>query len=127
LFLYKINITFELPFFLDDKQIYVVNGTSNAILSEESESIPSGSSSSSCSSTSMFDDFQGVSLLRTTCLECEFVTERKESFCDICVPINGLSNGDISPEHEFNHYGLFFFYDICYNFNYIDLYFLHAF
>jgi len=55
----------------------------------------------------MFDDFQGISLLRTTCLECEFVTERKESFCDICVPINGLSNGDISPEHEFNPYGLF--------------------
>lgn len=54
----------------------------------------------------MFDDFQGVSLLRTTCLECEFVTERKESFCDICVPINGLSNGDISSEHELNPYGL---------------------
>lgn len=93
-------------FCLDDKQIYVVNGTGNSAQSDENESIPSGSSSS-CSSTSMFDDFQGVSLLRTTCLECEFVTERKESFCDICVPINGLSNGDISPENDFNPYGLF--------------------
>lgn len=92
--------------FIDDKQIFVVNGTMNTVQSDENESIPSGSSTSS-SSTSMFDDFQGVSLLRTTCLECEFVTERKESFCDICVPINGLSNGDISPEHEFNPYGMF--------------------
>ncbi|KAK0168242.1 hypothetical protein PV327_002066 [Microctonus hyperodae] len=33
------------------------------------------------------EDFEGVSLLRTTCLECEHVTERKETFCDICVPI----------------------------------------
>ena len=34
------------------------------------------------------EDFEGVSLLRTTCLECEQVTERKETFCDICVPID---------------------------------------
>ncbi|XP_075231641.1 ubiquitin specific protease 1 [Lycorma delicatula] len=34
------------------------------------------------------EDFEGVSLLRTTCVECEQVTERKETFCDICVPIN---------------------------------------
>nr|CAD7196820.1 unnamed protein product [Timema douglasi] len=32
-------------------------------------------------------DFEGVTVLRTTCLECEHVTERKETFCDICVPI----------------------------------------
>ncbi|XP_011313058.1 ubiquitin carboxyl-terminal hydrolase 1 isoform X2 [Fopius arisanus] len=39
------------------------------------------------------EDFEGVSLLRTTCLECEHVTERKETFCDICVPIDtGRSN-----------------------------------
>uniref|UniRef100_A0A146M471 Ubiquitin carboxyl-terminal hydrolase 1 n=1 Tax=Lygus hesperus TaxID=30085 RepID=A0A146M471_LYGHE len=31
--------------------------------------------------------FEGVSLLKTTCLECEHITERKETFCDICVPI----------------------------------------
>lgn len=34
------------------------------------------------------EDFEGVSLLRTTCLECEHVTERKETFCDIYVPID---------------------------------------
>lgn len=39
------------------------------------------------SQETIFEDFQGVSLLRTTCLECEQVTERKETFCDICVPI----------------------------------------
>ncbi|XP_039289966.1 ubiquitin carboxyl-terminal hydrolase 1 [Nilaparvata lugens] len=33
------------------------------------------------------EDFEGVTLLRTTCVECEMVTERKETFCDICVPI----------------------------------------
>lgn len=87
--------------------MYVVNGTMNATQTDDHESIPSGNSCSSSSSTSMFDDFQGVSLLRTTCLECEFVTERKESFCDICVPINGLSNGDILAENEYNPYGLF--------------------
>ncbi|VVC40763.1 Hypothetical protein CINCED_3A007142 [Cinara cedri] len=90
--------------FVDDKQMYAVNGTTNAVQTDENESIPSFSNSSSSSSTSMFDDFQGVSLLRTTCLECEFVTERKESFCDICVPINGSTNGDISSEHELNLY-----------------------
>ncbi|KAG8295708.1 universal stress protein [Homalodisca vitripennis] len=37
------------------------------------------------------EDFQGVTLLRTTCLECEQVTERKETFCDICVPITSPS------------------------------------
>lgn len=86
-----------------------MNGTSNAAQTDDHESIPSGSSSSSSSSTSMFDDFQGVSLLRTTCLECEFVTERKESFCDICVPINGLTNEDISVDHEFNPHGMLYF------------------
>lgn len=85
--------------------MYVVNGTTNSVQTDENESLPSGSSSSSSSSTSMFDDFQGVSLLRTTCLECEFVTERKESFCDICVPINGSTNEDKSSEHELNPYG----------------------
>lgn len=39
------------------------------------------------------EDFQGVSILRTTCLECEQITERKESFCDICVPIT-VPNGN---------------------------------
>lgn len=39
------------------------------------------------------EDFQGVTLLRTTCLECEQVTERKETFCDICVPIS-VPNGN---------------------------------
>lgn len=33
------------------------------------------------------DSFEGVTVLRTTCLECEYVTERKESFLDICLPI----------------------------------------
>lgn len=39
------------------------------------------------------EDFEGISLLRTTCLECEHVTERKETFCDICVPIDTSGKG----------------------------------
>lgn len=33
------------------------------------------------------EDFEGVTLRRTKCLECECVTERKETFYDISVPI----------------------------------------
>lgn len=33
------------------------------------------------------EDFEGVTLCRTKCLECESVTERKESFYDIPVPV----------------------------------------
>lgn len=35
----------------------------------------------------LFEDFQGITLRRTKCLECESVTERKEPFYDIPVPI----------------------------------------
>lgn len=34
------------------------------------------------------EDFEGITLIRTKCLECECVTERKEPFYDISVPIN---------------------------------------
>lgn len=34
------------------------------------------------------EDFEGITLRRTKCLECECVTERKEPFYDIPVPIN---------------------------------------
>lgn len=34
------------------------------------------------------EDFEGITLRRTRCLECESVTERKEPFYDIPVPIN---------------------------------------
>ena len=46
------------------------------------------------------ESFEGVTVLRTTCLECEHVTERKESFMDICVPIVSecaLDDGPLSP------------------------------
>lgn len=84
-----------------------MNGTIN-VSTGEIDSIPNNIFSSS-SSNSMFDDFQGISLLRTTCLECEFVTERKESFCDICVPINGSFKDDVSPDHEYNCFGTIIF------------------
>lgn len=45
------------------------------------------------------ESFEGVTVLRTTCLECEYVTERKESFMDICVPItNDSHSGDEPPQ-----------------------------
>lgn len=40
------------------------------------------------------EDFGGITLRRTKCLECESVTERKEPFYDICVPIP-VSDSDI--------------------------------
>lgn len=39
------------------------------------------------------EDFEGITLRRTKCLECEGVTERKEPFYDIPVPIN-IKDGD---------------------------------
>uniref|UniRef100_A0A8D8SKK3 Ubiquitin carboxyl-terminal hydrolase 1 n=1 Tax=Cacopsylla melanoneura TaxID=428564 RepID=A0A8D8SKK3_9HEMI len=44
------------------------------------------------------EDFQGVSIIRTICTECETVRERKEVFCDICVPIISVDN--ISNERD---------------------------
>ncbi|KAL3278061.1 hypothetical protein HHI36_013406 [Cryptolaemus montrouzieri] len=41
------------------------------------------------------EDFEGITLVRTKCLECESVTERKEPFYDIPVPI---LNDDDSAE-----------------------------
>ncbi|XP_018334903.1 ubiquitin carboxyl-terminal hydrolase 1 [Agrilus planipennis] len=43
------------------------------------------------------EDFEGITLRRTKCLECESVTERKEPFYDIPVPINTNENFDASP------------------------------
>lgn len=44
------------------------------------------------------EDFEGVTLRRTKCLECECVTERKETFYDISVPIIFKQEDiDISP------------------------------
>ncbi|KAL0271379.1 UNVERIFIED_CONTAM: hypothetical protein PYX00_008483 [Menopon gallinae] len=39
-------------------------------------------------------DFEGVMVLQTTCLECENTTEKKEPFADICVPIKTDYNED---------------------------------
>jgi len=48
------------------------------------------------------NDFEGVTVLCTTCLECEHTTERKETFYDICVPITTAEQdsdeGDL-PQH----------------------------
>lgn len=40
------------------------------------------------------EDFEGITLRRTKCLECESVTERKEPFYDIPVPI-AMKDGDL--------------------------------
>ncbi|GJQ72949.1 hypothetical protein Trydic_g1591 [Trypoxylus dichotomus] len=41
------------------------------------------------------EDFEGITLRRTKCLECESVTERKEPFYDIPVPISLLTEDDL--------------------------------
>ncbi|EEZ98975.1 ubiquitin carboxyl-terminal hydrolase 1 [Tribolium castaneum] len=43
------------------------------------------------------EDFEGVTLRRTRCLECESVTERKEPFYDIPVPIP-VKDTDFEPD-----------------------------
>ncbi|XP_045468882.1 ubiquitin carboxyl-terminal hydrolase 1 [Harmonia axyridis] len=42
------------------------------------------------------EDFEGITLVRTKCLECESVTERKEPFYDIPVPIMSETEFDIT-------------------------------
>lgn len=65
------------------------------------------------------EDFEGVSLLRTTCLECEHITERKETFCDICVPIEMDRTTEKGPLlltiifYFFKKYYIFFKYKSC--------------
>lgn len=48
----------------------------------------------------MAEDFQGVALRRTRCLECESVTERKEPFYDIPVPI--VAREELVTDHDVN-------------------------
>ncbi|XP_044259718.1 ubiquitin carboxyl-terminal hydrolase 1 [Tribolium madens] len=43
------------------------------------------------------EDFEGVTLRRTKCLECESVTERKEPFYDIPVPIS-VKDTEFEPD-----------------------------
>ncbi|XP_026680307.1 ubiquitin carboxyl-terminal hydrolase 1 [Diaphorina citri] len=49
------------------------------------------------------EDFQGVSIIRTICTECETVRERKEVFCDICVPINADECRGMGYANERDH------------------------
>lgn len=44
------------------------------------------------------EDFEGITLRRTKCLECEGVTERKEPFYDIPVPIISDQDRDANPK-----------------------------
>lgn len=44
------------------------------------------------------EDFEGITLLRTKCLECEGVTERREPFYDIPVPIISEQDCEANPK-----------------------------
>jgi len=46
----------------------------------------------------IIEDFQGITRRRTRCLECECVTERKEPFYDIPVPILELQDEKCCPK-----------------------------
>lgn len=70
---------------------------------EDSQSIDGGSNSESSTSNRkklgynfIAEDFEGITLRRTTCLECECVTERKEPFYDIPVPMSVTDMDDFS-------------------------------
>lgn len=52
------------------------------------------------------EDFEGTTVLRTTCLECEMVTERKQTMCDISVPIPEDKRSDertVDPSAVYQH------------------------
>lgn len=46
------------------------------------------------------EDFEGVTLIRTKCLECECVTERREPFYDIPVPILSREQDSNIPAND---------------------------
>ncbi|XP_050507044.1 ubiquitin carboxyl-terminal hydrolase 1 [Diabrotica virgifera virgifera] len=64
---------------------------------EDSTSIDSnnGSTKKKLGYNFVAEDFEGITLRRTKCLECESVTERKEPFYDIPVPIS-LKDDDLA-------------------------------
>jgi ubiquitin carboxyl-terminal hydrolase 1 len=64
--------------------------------SEEEASSQSNDWSKNLGFDFVAEDFEGTTVLRTTCLECEIVTERKQTMCDISVPIpeEGRVEGD---------------------------------
>nr|XP_023024808.1 ubiquitin carboxyl-terminal hydrolase 1 [Leptinotarsa decemlineata] len=66
-----------------------VNGTNSTDI-EDSASIDSnsGGSRKKLGYNFVAEDFEGITLRRTKCLECESVSERKEPFYDIPVPIS---------------------------------------
>lgn len=65
-----------------------INGVSNESDEHSSvENVPVDKPKKAVGYNFVSEDFGGVSLLRMKCLECETVTERKEPFYDICVPI----------------------------------------
>lgn len=67
----------------------LMNGASNESDEHSSaESVPTDKTpKKSLGYNFVSEDFGGITLRRTKCLECECVTERKEPFYDICVPI----------------------------------------
>lgn len=74
-----------------DMRKYLIN---DDVAKDDTDSVYMEERYSGPNQDTIFEDFQGISLLRTTCLECEHVTERKETFCDICVPIKSESDCD---------------------------------
>ncbi|XP_028159564.1 uncharacterized protein LOC135073757 [Ostrinia nubilalis] len=42
------------------------------------------------------DDFEGMMVVRTMCLECETVTEKSQAVCELCVPV-GDDDADDEP------------------------------
>lgn len=100
----------------------IINGTteteSNGVLDGVAEDQVDKEQQPAVGHNFIAEDFEGVSLLRTTCVECEQVTERKETFCDICVPINSSvmnnsgNNNNTSSPSKLNFTVLFYYYYI---------------
>lgn len=83
----------------DKKKDNELNGIYNESDEQSSaESVPIENSKKSIGYNFVSENFSGVTLLRTKCIECESVTERKEPFYDICVPIP-LTENDLDNDH----------------------------
>lgn len=77
-----------------EKKEVIINGSNN----ESDEQSSSENSVEKIIKNFISDNFSGVTLLRTKCIECESITERKEPFLDIRVPIP-LTDTDLENQH----------------------------
>lgn len=81
-----------------------INGTTESDEQSSAESVPIDKPKKSIGYNFIAEDFGGITLRRTKCLECESITEIKEKFYDICVPIPLDIEFDCTPSEFYRSY-----------------------